>query len=364
MSKLVAGVHLMRHDENADELAALVDHQGERVGVAGILGDLDRRATPANVPGRAPAWGFTWDQEDNHSQRWWPQGITTSADAFDRGEVEGRRLVVTSWYSKGSGRDNHGTRITVVDIDTLRYRHVLIVKASRDDHGLPCFEPVQIHAGGLVWFGGYLHLAGTAHGLYTCHLDDITKVRSDADTFGYRYVVPVRSSYVAASESGTENLRYSFLSLDRGVSPPELVAGEYGVAGQTTRLARYPLDPGTMHLQRDERGKSRPMFLDDGGVRHMQGAAVVGGTYYVTVSRGPRQLGHLYVGAPGRLRPHRWALPPGPEDISYWPARDQLWSLCEYPGQRFVYAIERSRLGSIKGLVSSLRSWTGRGPRR
>ena len=96
------------------------------------------------------------------------------------------------------------------------------------------------------------------------------------------------------------------------------------------------------------------MSLDDGGVGHMQGAAVVGGRYYVTVSRGSRRRGHLYVGTPGALTPYRWALPPGPEDISYWPSRDQLWSLSEHPGRRYVYAMDRKRLGGLWSLVSML----------
>jgi hypothetical protein len=75
----------------------------------------------------------------------------------------------------------------------------------------------------------------------------------------------------------------------------------------------------------------------------MQGAVVVDERYYVTVSRGRARRGHLYAGAPGRLQPHRWALPPGAEDITYWPSTDQLWSLSEYPGRRFVFAMDRSR---------------------
>jgi len=117
---------------------------------------------------------------------------------------------------------------------------------------------------------------------------------------------------------------------------------------------RYPLDPETLHLDRDEAGHSRPVSLDDRGVGHMQGATVVDGTYYVTVSRGRHRLGHLYVGAPGALTPYRWTLPAGPEDISYWPSRDQLWSLSEHPGRRYVYAMDRRRLGSVKSLASVL----------
>ena len=57
----------------------------------------------------------------------------------------------------------------------------------------------------------------------------------------------------------------------------------------------------------------------------------------------------MYVGTPGQLPPFRWALPVGPEDISYWPSRDQLWSLSEYPGRRYVFAMRRERFDVPEG---------------
>ena len=74
----------------------------------------------------------------------------------------------------------------------------------------------------------------------------------------------------------------------------------------------------------------------------MQGAAIVGDTYYVTSSRGRYRLGQMYVGQPGRFRRFPRALPVGPEDITYWPSTDLLWSLTEYPGRRFVFAMDRA----------------------
>ena len=34
----------------------------------------------------------------------------------------------------------------------------------------------------------------------------------------------------------------------------------------------------------------------------------------------------------------------GPEDIAYWPQRDELWSVSEYPGARYVFAMNRAGL--------------------
>jgi hypothetical protein len=36
---------------------------------------------------------------------------------------------------------------------------------------------------------------------------------------------------------------------------------------------------------------------------------------------------------------HTDHLPIGPEDVSYWRAKDQLWSLTEYAGSRSVFAV-------------------------
>jgi hypothetical protein len=138
-------------------------------------------------------------------------------------------------------------------------------------------------------------------------------------------------------------MRYSFLSLDRGSQPMHLVAGEYGLGDMTRRLARFPLDPETNHLACDEDGTSRPVWLDERGLGHMQGACVVGDTYYVTSSRGRYRLGQVHVGRPGSFRSFQRALPVGPEDISYWPGTDLLWSLSEYPGRRFVFSLKRSQ---------------------
>ncbi|MGC1209009.1 MAG: hypothetical protein WA880_13730, partial [Ornithinimicrobium sp.] len=304
---------------------------------------LNREATQKDVPGSAADWGFTWNQQDNESDLWWPQGISTSADAHDTETIHGHPMLVTSWYCKALGRSRQGSRVTFVDLDTLRYRHVLIVQASTNLWGRPRLKPLHIHAGGVVWAGDYLHLAGTRRGIFTCRVEDIIKLAPSDHSFDYRYVLPVRFAYDAHAADDVEKLRYSFLSLNRGSTPPELVAGEYGRDEMSTRIARYPLDPDSLLLHAGDDGRSRPFVLESGGVGHMQGATVVDERYYVTASRGSKRNGHMYVGQPGDLTPHREVLPPGPEDITYWPSRDQLWSLSEYPGRRFVFAMDRGR---------------------
>jgi hypothetical protein len=333
-------VHLSRVEERSDAIDGLTERLGRRVGLDDVLSSLNRQAHRADVPGAVIDWGFGWNDQDAADPQWWPQGITTSADAAfaDDDRVAGRQLLVVSWYHKGSV-DSQGSRITFVDVETLEYRHVLLVSPAETPDGLR-FRSLEAHAGGLVWYGPFLHVAGTRRGIYTCWLDDIVEVEPSAETMGCRYLLPVRFSYESGSADDTEPLRYSFLSVDRAADPVEMVGGEFGYGGQTTRLVRYAIDPATRHLSTEDDGLSRPLSLED-GVGHMQGAAIAGGNYFISLSRGPDRNGDLIVGRPGDFHLHKRALPAGPEDITYWPATDRLWCLTEHPNQRYVFAINR-----------------------
>jgi hypothetical protein len=357
-----ADVHLRRSDDRAAEVdnlaAALAGAGGGRVGLPGVLADLNRRACAVRVPASAARWGFRWDDEDHGSRRWWPQGISTSADQDRSEEYAGRRVVVTSWYSKDLAGVHKGSRITVVDLDGLRYRHVLLVEAVRGDDGSVDVHPLKVHAGGVVWRGGHLHVAATARGIATFRLADVMRVGDLGDpvrlgvgrgSFGYRYLLPVRFSYDAFAAEGHEPMRYSFLSLGGhsggGLTGGcRLLAGEYGRHGRTTRLVDFAIDPVTGLLRTSAEGQARPLWLSPHGLEGMQGATTVGDRWYVTTSAGKHLRGSLYVGRPGAFRRRAMVLPVGVEDISYWPSRDELWSSSEYPGRRYVFAMDRARL--------------------
>ena len=357
--QFVQGVHLQRTAESVDEIDALAQLLGGRAGIDGLLADLPHPMRRTIAPGLKVSRGLRWRLRDCWDRRWWPQGITTSADASDTEDIAGRKVLATSWYAKDVAGVGKGSRISFIDLGRRRYRHVLLVVPRRGPDGELVLDRLNVHAGGIVWCGPYLHIAATKKGLFTARVDDIMKVPDelrdpDRDriglrdgkvaTYGYRYVLPVRFAYRSAADDGFEQIRYSFLSLNRSGTHPELVAGEYGRAGATTRLLSYPLDPETMHLVPGEDGLARPVLLEQGGIGNMQGAAVVRGTWYITRSRGPTGLGSLYVGTPGHFRRYRWALPMGPEDISFWPSTNLLWSVSEHPGRRWVFAVRRSRV--------------------
>ncbi len=358
-------VHLHRTVDNhagVDALAELLGGPGGgRTGLGPVLADLHRRARRTWAPGRAVQRALAFDAADQSDRRWWPQGVTTSADASASGTVAGRRVVAVAWYAKQRPEDPEdlvgglGVRVSLLDLDTRRYRHLLLV-VPEVIGGDVQLTPLRAHAGGLVWHGPLLYVAATARGLFTCSFDDVMRVpdrlrgdprrvgidRGRISTGGYRYLLPVRAAYQAHSAEGTERLRYSFLSLDRGGTSHALVAGEYARGAKSRRLVRYPLDPDTGWLLTDADEVARPVLLGE-GVQQMQGAVRARGRWHVTASHGPWMPGSVYVGAsPGTLGQHRFATPMGPEDVSYWPAQDLLWSVTEHPHRRWVYAMRRS----------------------
>src|SRR6266545_2812577 len=82
-----------------DQLAGVLDP----VSVADVLGDLNRtavRIAPGDLPGDVPgvATAFGWQSGDESVPYWIPQGITGSGDGADGGRVNGRRVLLVSWY--------------------------------------------------------------------------------------------------------------------------------------------------------------------------------------------------------------------------------------------------------------------------
>ena len=122
------GLRLTRSPAPGADLDELVRRLGEPVGLSGLLDDLSRRARRGFAPGLRVRQALTWDREDRRTTQWWPQGVSTAADASETGEVLGRRLVAVSWYAKPvGGARTHGTRISFLDLDARRYQHVLLL---------------------------------------------------------------------------------------------------------------------------------------------------------------------------------------------------------------------------------------------
>lgn len=112
--------------------------------------------------------GFCWNDGDDGADYWYPQGVTTTRDAYEAGEYDNHQIVLTSWYHKpeneGTGVPNMGVQVSFVDWDAdwaNTYRHVLLVEPTAG----ASFKAVPIHAGGIVWYGDLLYVADTSNGV-------------------------------------------------------------------------------------------------------------------------------------------------------------------------------------------------------
>ncbi|WP_345525759.1 hypothetical protein [Nocardioides endophyticus] len=299
-------MHLARTAELTTEVDAFAERHGGRVGLAAVLGELDRRLWRTWAPCLTRHRAWTWDRADRRDPEWWPQGVSVEP---------GGRHVAVSWYAKKGG-----VRISFLSPTKRRYRHVTLVVPTASGH-----EPLRVHAGGLGWHGSRLYVAATRAGLWVCDTGDV--VRGDDG----EHLLPVRFRLAPVADDG-EPLRFSFVSVDDATQPPNLVVGEYGNRRQTRRLAEVPIDGGDATVIRHD-------------VVRAQGVARVGGRLYLTSSHGPWALGSVWSGETGGFRERRRALPMGPEDLAYDAGTDRLWTVTEHPRRRWVVSMRRSSFG-------------------
>jgi hypothetical protein len=349
----------------------------QRSGVDQVLGDANRPATengPCNAttfpdPPAGTRW-FCLDPSDTgdidrpEAVEWIPQGVSTSADAGG-----GREALLVSWYDKRTAPAK-GVRVSFLDPATKRYRHVLLVYPTTDADGQPSYEIVGrpqggIHAGGIVWYGDRLYVVDTERGIRVFDLRQILDLEASpaGDTedaskvgrhgakfygFGYRYVLPQVGAWVNAAGPDNDGdftcaadgaPKFSSIGLDRSESV--LVTSEYCDAGAYGRVARWPLGGGDLQPGAD--GLVHAADARRLPVHNVQGAVSYGGTWYLSRSRGTDTGGQLIPATPGadgslQAGPAR-AAGIGPEDLSYWPGRDEIWTVTEHPGRRMLYGV-------------------------
>ncbi|HEX4057252.1 MAG TPA: hypothetical protein VHX87_02905 [Galbitalea sp.] len=313
------------------------------VGLGGVLDGDGRgyRARRARPTGAAVTHGYAWRFVDQWTQIWWPQGIAV-------GEHSGVPTALVSWYAQPRRRGAMGARISVVDLRNpshATYRHVLLVAPRQTDAGV-VLDPVPVHAGGIVWAGDRLFVAATLDGILEFRLSDILRADSRgpfgraSGPFHHRYLLPVFARYQPTLPKNDNRMRYSFLSLETGqgdaasgaASDLRMLAGEYAT-DDGRRVARLTLtDAGCTvteaHVPR---------------VPHMQGVALVGDRWYVSSGHGGVHGGDLWSGPIDNLRKSDGVLPPGPEALAFWPSHNELWSVSEVAGRRWLFAIDQTR---------------------
>lgn len=332
----------------SDDLAAagFVAAVGERVGVVGVLTGLDRRARRLHSGVECDSHlgcdrYYAWDGEDAATSAWWPQGLTTSAEAGPTATARlGRTVVLAAWYARSRWRGDVAVRVTVLDLaDTQqpRYAHVLLVEPQRRTWSRRWrHRDLPVHAGGLVWVDDLLLVADTRLGFRVFDLRDVVRVPDGhRRTRGCAYLLPQRACWRARATDASRPLRWSFGSLDRtDLENRWLIAGEYSKGGTGARLVRLPLAP----LLAGKPAAAVEVMTTD--LPSMQGATRVDGAYWISASSGRRHRGHLWTVRPGGT-PKKFdhVLPIGPEDVSYDAECRCLWTQTEYPGRRFLLCV-------------------------
>lgn len=186
--------------ESADNshLPALAKHfqsAGKNVSVTAVFESSNRALGKGSPPvgTGSPSEAWAWNSGDYKTTKWVPQGITSSADALGKGTWNDREAWIVSWHRD----DGDSVRLSFVDRETHEYRHVILVHPTADDD----FEAIDIHAGGIMWYGNMLYVVDTVNGIRAFDLDNIWEVEiadgvgkmSDGSGYsadGYRYVLP------------------------------------------------------------------------------------------------------------------------------------------------------------------------------
>ncbi|GII80357.1 hypothetical protein Sru01_53390 [Sphaerisporangium rufum] len=285
-----------------------------------------------------PADWYRFQPGDDDTADWYPQGVAGSSEA---GRTDVRALAV-SWYWKPVGAaGERGVRISLVDLAGGRYRHVLLVHPEAGGS----YRPVNVHAGGIAWYGDLLYVADTARGLRVFDLRAILEVDGDDDrigrqggkhhAFGYRYVLPQMDAWTSSGDA-----RFSFLSIDRTTTPHSLVSGEYvdpaADPGRTGRVARWPLSAGGTLLA-GAGGEAPATETLAMPAAKIQGALCLDGTWYLSQAASASRNGALLVARPGKAVQRR-GFPVGPEDLTHW-AGGRIWSVTEFRGRRALFAV-------------------------
>ena len=356
--------------ETSSSLVGALDSALPNVTMGAVADDANRTPSCDSAPSVTHRTAYyCWNAGDQDTTAWYPQGITTSSDAYGEGTYDGKRINLVSWYDHAEDGIDKGVRISVSNLSASAsappYRHILLVEPSGTTSA-PSFRPVNIHAGGIMWYGNLLYVADTSGGFRVFDLDHLWQVstgnasavgrQSDGSyhAFDYKYVLPQTARFTDSTAGGYAQLQHSSVALDRTSTPDSVIVSEYRsatdiAAGAQVRTIRVPIDYTNRYLKPASDGviKATEAYRTD--LESVQGSTAVNGEFFFSQSDGsdhsdPNSDGdlHTFVAPSGAMVRHGNALTVGAEDLSYDPARDYLWSLGEYPGYRWVYAADAS----------------------
>lgn len=356
--------------ETSSSLVGALDAALPNVTMGAVADDANRTPSCDSAPSVTNRTAYyCWNAGDQDTPDWYPQGITTSSDALGEGTYDGKRINLVSWYDHAADGIDKGVRISVSNLSASAsappYRHILLVEPSGTTSA-PSYKAVNVHAGGIMWYGDLLYVADTSGGFRVFDLDHLWQVSTGSSSaigrqpdgsyhaFDYKYVLPQTAKFTDSTAGGYAQLQHSSVSLDRTSSPDSVIVSEYRSAadidaGAQVRTIRVPIDYTNRYLKPASDGiiKASEAYRTD--LESVQGSTAINGEFFFSQSDGsdhsnPDSDGdlHTFAAPSGSIVRHGNALTVGAEDLSYDPTRDYLWSLGEYPGYRWVYAADSS----------------------
>ncbi|RKT82974.1 hypothetical protein SAMN05421805_10351 [Saccharopolyspora antimicrobica] len=378
---------------NLQGIVDQLDAELPKLGVQNILEQANRTDAPKGADCTSPAldtmkWPLTrkfcFNAGDNATTEWMPQGITTVADAQEDQQWGTKQAILVSWYDKQTDPVK-GARVSFLDPATGNYQHVLLAYPYTNTYGNPSYEALTtpqagdgsaVHAGGIAWYGNYLYLADTRRGIRVFDMRYIFDIKSATNgdvtdgkqmgrqsgkyySYGYRYVMPQVAGYSnpggladfpaehKCNPSGPQ--KFSYLALDRSPTPDALVTGEYCAKQDDPntygRVAEWPMDGNTGKPKLDADGKWRATAAHRLPKPRVQGAVSTVGRWYLS-STGNGDTGPGYLQAAkgiGVLTTDstEQEVAIGVEDLSFWPGKNELWTVTEHPDKRIIYSTPR-----------------------
>lgn len=384
---------LMPTNHDLGGVVQRLDEELPKLGVQNILEQANRDDAPKGEDCTSPALDtntrpvlrkFCFNNGDRDTKEWMPQGVTTVADAQDDQWWGEKQAILVSWYHKDTNPAK-GVRVSFLDTDTGHYQHVLLVYPYFNSQGNPSYEAVttpqagnggSVHAGGIVWYGNYLYVVDTRRGIRVFDMRKIFDIKSASNgnvtdssqvgrksgkyySYGYRYVMPQVAGW--SNPQGLVDfpsehrcnaggpLKLSYLALDRSENPDVLITGEYCAdqndPNRNGRVVRWPLNGDTGKPLVEGDGWWRPTSAYRLPKPRVQGALSTSDRWYLNSTGGGKTgPGHLQAavasGTTDVMTPdskeHDVAI--GVEDLSFWPGRNELWTVTEHDGKRIIYS--------------------------
>jgi hypothetical protein len=116
----------------------------KRVTVADVFNDGNHKMMTDSA-GRK-LWEKKTGFDDLGTEKWVPQGISSTADAHEDGKYEGKDGWIVSWHRK----DDKSARVTFVDRANDKYRHALLAASCGTETSCGSWTP-RMASASLTW---------------------------------------------------------------------------------------------------------------------------------------------------------------------------------------------------------------------